>query len=182
MNKQDPIEQLFTSLEGQFDTEMPAPGHEARFLKKLQDTEQSKAKERKRPIWTIVSIAASIALILTVGLQIVQQNNSAIEADPEFAKTENYFASVLKTEIEKLEAENDPIAKKLVDDTMLQLGKLEADYAKLKEAVDQPGDQKLILHAMITNFQTRINLLQDVLNKIEEIKNLKNDNYENHVI
>jgi hypothetical protein len=35
---------------------------------------------------------------------------------------------------------------------------------------------------MITNFQTRIDLLQDVLDQVENIKNLKNYNDANYTI
>ena len=129
-----------------------------------------------------MAIAASLALVISVGLNIFNSTSNAPTENNEFKKTEFYFASVLQTELDKLEAEKDPFTQKLVDDTLLQLNKLEEDYQKLEKALEQPGDQKLILNAMITNFQTRINLLQDVLTQIEEIKKLKNDSHENNVI
>ena len=181
MNNQDSIEKLFKDLQGQFDTEMPMPGHEDRFLQRLQKTQVIPEKQPRRNTWKFLAIAASLALLVSIGLRIV--NTPAESAiDPEFKKTEYYFASVLKTEMDKLEAEKDPVTARLVDDTMQQLHKLDEDYKGLQEALQNPGDQKLILNAMITNFQTRINLLQDVLTQIEEIKKLKNNSDENNVI
>ncbi|WP_224491051.1 hypothetical protein [Robertkochia flava] len=181
MNKQDSIETLFKNLEGQFDTEMPNKGHEARFLQKLQQVKDTPEKRSGPITWTILAVAASFALIISIGLGVFNTTGENT-ADPEFKKTEYYFASVLRTEIEKLEAEKDPVTAKLVEDTMTQLNKLEGDYKNLEKALQQPGDQSMILHAMITNFQTRINLLQDVLIQIEEIKKLKNNSDENNVI
>lgn len=182
MNKQDSIEKLFSDLQGQFDTEMPMPGHEDRFLARLQKEQPATGAPVKKINWSFLAIAASLALIVSVGLGIFFNQTPADTTDQEFKKTEYYFASVLKTEVEKLKAEKDPVTQKLVDDTLLQLNKLESDYSNLEEALQKPGDQKMIIHAMITNFQTRINLLQDVLTQIEEIKNLKNNSNENHVI
>ena len=56
------------------------------------------------------------------------------------------------------------------------------DYIKLEGELLNGGNSKLILSAMITNFQIRIDLLNDVLNQIETIKNLKNYNDENFTI
>jgi len=65
---------------------------------------------------------------------------------------------------------------------MIQLKKLETNYKQLETDLINGGNDKLILSAMITNFQTRIDLLQDVINQIETIKNLKNYNDENLTI
>lgn len=35
---------------------------------------------------------------------------------------------------------------------------------------------------MITNFQTRIDLLREVMERVEEVKQFKNENYENTTI
>ena len=182
MNKQDSIDKLFDNLQGQFDLEHPQPGHEERFLKRLQQHQPVEKAAPKRSIWPVLAIAASFALVISVGISVFNAGNPANQIDPEFKKTEFYFASVLQTEMEKLEAEDSPVTKKLVEDTMIQMNKLEADYLALEKKLQQPGDQKLILHAMITNFQTRINLLQDVLQQIENIKQLKNNSDENTII
>ena len=58
---------------------------------------------------------------------------------------------------------------------------MEKDYKELERNLIQGGNSKLILSAMITNFQTRINLLNAVLNQIETIKILKNNGNENTI-
>ncbi|MGB6150661.1 MAG: hypothetical protein WBG48_01610, partial [Pricia sp.] len=66
-----------------------------------------------------------------------------------------------------------PQTRRIIDDSMAQLKKLEADYAQLEQDLVNGGNSKLLLSAMITNFRTRIDLLQDVMDKIESLKNLK---------
>ena len=65
---------------------------------------------------------------------------------------------------------------------MIQLNKLEINYKKLEQDLLNGGNSKLILSAMITNFQTRIDLLQEVMDKIENIKTFKNYDDENITI
>jgi len=65
---------------------------------------------------------------------------------------------------------------------MLQLQRLETGYQNLEQDLVNGGNSKLILSAMITNFQTRIDLLQDVIDQISTIKTLKNQNDANFTI
>jgi len=134
----------------------------------------------------LFAIAASIAVLFTVGLVAVQSGPSAkdqlAEISPEAANTEFYFASLIEEQVKVLQEESTPETKAMVDDTMLQLRKLENDYNTLEKDLLEGGNSKLILSAMITNFQTRIDLLQEVLDKIDTIKILKQTIDENYSI
>ena len=65
---------------------------------------------------------------------------------------------------------------------MTQLQRLNKDYETLEKDLVNGGDSKIIMSAMITNFQTRIDLLKEVLSQIENIKNLKSQNDESFTI
>ncbi len=177
--KEDDIDNLFKNLEGSFDLKAPAHGHEQRFLEKLNKQQGTKILRTKNRLWwKPLSIAASIAIlcIVTYGLYqskptLEQQVN---KISPEVSRTEFYFASLIEQQVNQLKNESTPETKKIVDDTMVQLKKLETNYTELEHDLVNGGNSKLILSAMITNFQTRIDLLQEVLNTIETIKNLKN--------
>ena len=58
---------------------------------------------------------------------------------------------------------------------MKQIETLENKYEQLKEDLSESGDDSRVIYAMISNFQNRIDLLQNVLQKIEEIKPLVDD-------
>lgn len=181
--KKDNIDALFEHLNGQFDIETPLAGHEDRFLTKLKNQNGTKNLSRSNSNWwKPLSVAASLALIAVLGLGIFGNNQTEAEKSPEVAKTQYYFASLIAQEMEKIGEEATPETQKLVDDAMSQIKKLENDYKKLEADLEANGNTKRILSAMITNFQTRINLLEDVLNQIEEVKQLKNNQNENHII
>lgn len=186
MNKKDKLDELFDRLEGQFDVEEPNTGHQDRFLQKLNGTKTSPGKPGKRLIrlWKPLSIAASIVILLTVGLNISNNLNreTTAEVPEEIEKAQFYFTALINKEIEKVNAEATPDTKEVIEDAMKQIKKLEEDYKTLEKSLVEDGNTKQLLHAMITNFQVRINLLEDVLEQIENVKQLKQTEYENIAI
>ena len=187
MKEDRTIEELFKTLQGSFDTEEPAEGHQQRFLDKLSNANGVvRLAPKKRNWWRPLSIAASIILLFAVGASLYTNQPSMDEQlakiSPEASQTQFYFANLIEEQIKELENESTPETKILVDDTMAQLTKLEINYKKLEQDLINGGNSKLILSAMITNFQTRIDLLQEVMDKIENIKTFKNYDEENITI
>lgn len=180
--KEENIDALFKALEGNFDTARPPEGHRDRFLEKLQPSGVVSITKTKKSWWKPLSIAASIAILFAVGMGIVNSNPSieqqVAEISPEASESHFYFASLIEEQVKELESKSSPETKKMIDDAMLQLEKLETNYAKLEQDLLNGGNSKLILSAMITNFQTRIDLLQDVMNRIDTINNLNTLNDE----
>ncbi|MCK5441378.1 MAG: hypothetical protein KAJ23_05775 [Maribacter sp.] len=185
--EKDELKDVFSALQGHFDTEEPRAGHQERFLDKLNKANQVVTLNKpKRNWWKPLSIAASIAVLCLVAIGINNSGGTVEEQvakiSPEVGNTQVYFASLIEDQVKKLENESSPETQKIISDTMVQLKKLETNYSKLEKDLLNGGNDKLILSAMITNFQTRIDLLQDVINQIETIKNLKNYNDENFTI
>lgn len=181
------LENLFEKLQGSFDIEEPVAGHQHRFLEKLENPYEGVKRHRKKTSWwKPLSIAASIAILCAIGIRLYDSEDTieeqVAEISPEASNTQFYFANLIEEQVKQLESESTPENKKMVDDTLIQLKKLEADYAVLETDLLNGGDSKIILGAMVTNFQTRIDLLQDVLKQIETIKNLKDFKDENLTI
>lgn len=185
--EKDKISQLFDQLQGTFDIEEPAGGHQHRFLEKLQAAQGVVSIQKKKNTWwRSLSIAASAAILLAIGFGMFNTaptiDQQVAEISPEVSQTQFYFASLIEDQVRQLESESSPETQKIIDDTMIQLKKLDANYKVLEQDLLNGGNSKLILSAMITNFQTRIDLLQEVLDQVSTIKNLKNYNDENYTI
>jgi len=178
--KKDTLNELFDRLQDDFNFEEPQMGHEDRFLQKLNQNKGVVGLQPKRTNWwKPLSIAASIAVICVLGLQLFSGQpdikERVVEIAPEVSQTEFYFASLIEEQVQLLQDERSPETTQLIDDTMAQMAKLEANYKNLEQELVNGGNSKFILNAMITNFQTRIDLLKEVLNTVEEIKNLKHN-------
>ena len=172
--KEDRIDELFKRLEGSFDVHETPNNHRERFLDKLNASE--KPSVRKINWWKPLSIAASIAILVAVGSVFFKKNPS--EADlasvsPEMKQTQSFFTTTINEELATLKSLTDPEAKNLVEDALKQIEILEDEYNGLKKDLAESGNDKRVIYAMISNFQNRIDLLEQVIEKIEEIKNLK---------
>ncbi|CAN0602141.1 unnamed protein product, partial [Ectocarpus sp. 12 AP-2014] len=177
--EKDNIEQVFEDLKGSFDIQEPNNGHENRFLEKLNLGDKVAALPVKKTTWWKgLSIAASVAVLIALSIGFFNQNssieNQVAKVSPEVSNTQFYFANLIEEQVKELQAKDSPETQKIVADTMVQLNNLETDYSRLEKELLDGGNSKLLLSAMITNFQTRIDLLQDVLEQIETIKKLKN--------
>ena len=175
---------IFENLKSDFDTEEPNAGHDNRFLTKLnnQNREVITLSQPKSNFWKpFLSIAASIVLIVSVFIGINKYNepHDLASISPEMAETQNFFTTAISAEIEKLNNELTPEFQDLVVDALFQIELLEQNYNRLKEDLTVSGNDKRVISAMISNFQDRIDILNNVLNQIDELKSEKNEQNEN---
>ena len=99
---------------------------------------------------------------------------------PELSQTQDYFTTAINNELASLNNERTPETETIIKDALEQINLLEIEYENLKIDLTESGDDKRVIYAMISNFQNRIDLLQNVLKQIEEVKQLNNNNNENN--
>lgn len=174
--KKDNIDQLFNRLSGAFDTDMPSANHKATFLEKLQVAQEEipEVKVRKLQWWKPLMVAASVLVIAGMLFSNINTTESKQLADisPEMQETQDFFTRTIERELFEIKKQTTPATEKLVNDAMLRMEKLETNYNKLQDDLEQSGEDKRVIYAMIDNFQNRIDLLQQVLEHINAIKNL----------
>lgn len=155
-----------------FDIEEPPMGHHQRFMDKLNGIEK---KKRKFPYRTVLSLAASIVILLGLWMNFntATPEKPLAKLSPENRETQEYFSSVIRKELAALKQESSPETKPILDDAFRQLGQLDHDYNKLMKELSEKGENRQIIHAMITNLQTRISFLEKVETQIDNIKQFK---------
>lgn len=174
------LEKIFKELESQFDIEEPNIGHFDRFKAKLN-------KEKKPSIlfrlWPFIAIAASIILFFGVllGKSFSNQGMELATVSSEMGETQNFFVATIKKELASIEKQRNPETEQLITDGFQQLDILEKQYGKLTLELKESTADKRIIYAMISNFQQRIEVLQNLLIQIEDVKQLKANNNENNV-
>lgn len=185
--KTDNLKDLFDELD--FDVAQPAAHHDERFLKKLQQHNAKKRSKKSNVIslWGPIMAIAACLLVAIVLFQGVYGNPFTTHQDlanvsPEMKQTQDFYASVIKTELENLQEQKTPETEAVIEDALKQLETLENDYQKLKKDLGKSGQDKRVIYAMITNFQQRIDLLKTVLDKVETINTLKNTPHESTII
>ncbi|WP_204345919.1 hypothetical protein [Psychroserpens algicola] len=183
MNK-NTIDELFKNLEGTFDTEMPNLGHDNRFLAKLQQQDTIvESPPKKTSYWKpFLAVAASIVICLSVFTVFEQQEPELMDLasiSPELSQTQSFFTMAIEQELVALEAQRSPETEDMIQKAMNALKVLEDDYQALKIDLTESGNDKRVIYAMISNFQNRIDVLKNVIEHIEEVKNFKNNQNEN---
>ena len=174
-NENKRLDKLFNHFEGQWDFEEPSLGHQERFLNKLN------GKRKKKSLLYRISIPAAAAIVIVTGIMLTSlpgKQQVAVKVSPQTEKTQLYFASIIEKELAKVEKEDSPETKKLVQDALLHMQELESDYTKITQELEKKGENKQLIHAMLTILQTRISFLEDVLIKIENIKKIKANYHE----
>ena len=200
MKEKDPWKELFEPLQGQWDTEEPLEGHQNRFEARLmaaaeltkQEEEEAEEEPRVRALWSKnigwkpLAVAASLALLIGLGVRLgsgpAPIQEQIVEIAPEVQQTDFHFASLLEQQVETMQGLASEDNQELIESTLVHLNRLDADYRKLQEELVNGGNSKLLLQAMIINFQTRIDLVQQVIEQIEQYQLTKTLNDENFTI
>lgn len=180
-------------------------GHEKRFLERL---DEELPKEEKSTGWSqFLKIAAVIAVILAAGLFYFSRNSSEeigtqivdteepvektseetiktnsdyrlSDVSPEFKKVEDYYMASLNIQLAKIDLT--PENKALVDSFMAKLETLDQEYISLNTEIEESGINEETVEAMIANLQLRLDLLKKLKDKLNELKQSKNEHYENY--
>ncbi|WP_299520843.1 hypothetical protein [Winogradskyella sp.] len=171
--KKDILDDLFENLKGEFDINEPNEGHEHRFLDKLKastDTKNSSGINWK----PFLAVAASLVICFSVFTTINsdQEVVDLASVSPELSETQDFFTATIETELKKLNQERSPLTQKMISDALEYIESLEKEYENLKISLTENGNDQRIIYAMINNFQSRIDILNNVLDEIEKLKQL----------
>lgn len=165
-----------------FDFHEPDSGHEKRFLARLnKPVDIEKGGSTLKMSWKpFLMVAASITLMMVLVLGTGQTNERDLASvSPEMATTQDFFTTAIQAELQKLDSEESPEFQNLIVDALFQISLLEQEYLQLKKDLEISGNDKRVIHAMINNFQNRIDILKQVSEQIDQVKQLKNDSNEN---
>lgn len=176
--KKDNLNQLFENRTDEFDVEVPNLGHQDRFLSRLNSVDSKVVETKSKSVnyWKpLLAVAATLVLCFSLMTIFMQQPKTSdlASVSPELSKTQDFFTSTIENELNKLNKERTPETKALIDDALKQLKILETNYETLKKDLTKSGDDKRVIYAMISNFQNRIDVLQNVMERIADVKHLK---------
>jgi hypothetical protein len=162
-----------------YDIYEPEDGHIERFQSKLnpKNTKYFISKYIK------YSMVASVALILGISLSLFLKSEVDLASvSPELKQTQNYFEGSIYEEIAVIKKMETLENKSIIDDGLSEISEIENDYEKLKEELNRNGYNKSIIHAMIMNYQQRMEVLQGIIENIEINNNLKHHKNETNSI
>lgn len=176
---------------------MPA-GHQAIFKRRLS---KELPKAQKNSYW-FLKIAASVIIVVGIGFGAFKMANSPIDAkmatttsekpekvteqprmitlgdlSPDLKKVETYYVANINLELSELNVT--PQNKQLLDGYLARLGVLNTEYESLTKELNTIGPNEKTVTALINNLQLRLQLLQKLKEKLNELKLENNETFKN---
>ena len=168
-------------------------GHAGRFQDRL---EREFPKQNGKRSYFRLSVAASLVLALGLGIYWVSQTRkgnpdskttivdvetktansvgiSLGDLSPDLKKIEDYYVANINLQLSALEF--DTSTKTLVDGYMERLAELDQEYERLNTELNTLGPNDDIIAALIKNLQLRLQLLQRLKTKLNQLKSSKNE-------
>ncbi len=164
-----------------FDDSTPREGHEERFLEKLYST-----GERKLQFRHVLQIAASVAILLTSGIILVRVNKSGDkvarqEIPASVMEADTYYTSQVDARYDQISAfdfDSDEEKALLLD----ELKDLDDYQQKLmKDLQANPGDDRVI-NALIRHYQLKLEVLDQIIIQLNQIKSETSPTHENESV
>ena len=192
MKEKDYIEELIANnLEALNDNE-PFEGHFDRFEEKLK----AQHKSRKLTWNMVLKVAAVVVFALLAtnqafiyfssdsqGLLLNATKNEKItlaSVSPEYKEVEFYYTTSINTGLEQWNALTQEGMISEDEEAMMQneLKEFERLYKNLQsDLASNPNDERVI-NAMLEFYQTKLSLINMIVNKLEEVKQQKNNHDE----
>jgi hypothetical protein len=171
---EDSIIEIFKKFENQWDIQELPSNHSERFLIKQKSSKHPKTE------WYPLPIAVSILLL--VGLFYLfnkaEPTNDFRLASAETQRTDSIFSVMVQNELMEINKKKSPLNKKIVNDALKQMQLMDADYEKIKKEIIENGESQQIIYAMIHNFKTRIEFLENVLLQLNNAEKLNTTYHE----
>ncbi len=168
-------------------------GHENRFMDRLEK-ELPVSRKRSYNFW--LSIAASAIVLFGLGFFLISQSEqidpdpkttivdtntkdesivpiSLGDLSPDLKKIENYYVTNISLQLSELDF--NPGNKALVDSYMEQLAELDSEYNRLNNELNELGPNDDTISALINNLQLRLQLLQKLKTKLNQLKSSENE-------
>lgn len=176
------IEDIIRNNKEYFDSEEPSEGHFERFQRKLEVRFQPMAV--RRSIVPYLLKAAVVTLLVTLSslwiwdhfLRPDRDRMSLSEVSPEFREVENYYVhqvNLMESELGNIEVKGNEEQKRIL---LKEMKSMDSVYVQLqKELKANPNDERII-NAMIEHYQTKVDVMNYILNQFKAIRNENQNN------
>ena len=182
------IEEIIRENRNIFDEKEPMDGHLDRFNWKLEKRLHS--NDSKRSIVPYLLRAAVVTLLVTLSSlwtwdHFIRPGSSRTtlgQVSPQYKEVESYYihqVNMMEGEIVNLDFKNNPEQKTML---VQEMKSMDSVYVSLqKELKSNPNDERII-NAMIEHYQTKIEVMNYILNQLRTVKNGNENKTENEKV
>ncbi|RMA57940.1 hypothetical protein [Ulvibacter antarcticus] len=173
-------------------------GHEARFEARLAESFPKKQKNRSF-VWMKIAAVGIVLIGLAyfgyqqlavkdrIDTQVVDVETPQKEAAPQFTlgdispdlkKIEEFYETGINVQLASLKITDEN--KEVIDGYMLRIRTLDEEYIRLNSEMNEVGPTEETVTALIDNLKLRLEMLFKLKNKLKELKNLENEQFNSY--
>jgi len=155
--------------ENDFDIHEPHENHEARFLQKIKPK-----KNNTISLWKWMSVAASIILFIGFSLGSYHQKKQfdLANVSPKMKEAQDFFVMTIRQELNEIEKYRNLDNENIIEDALDKIEELEKNYDVFKLELKTQENERLIIQRMITNYQQRLLVLENLLLQLESLNTI----------
>lgn len=166
-----------------FDNAEPEEGHYDRFIQKLGQISQTRMHSipyylKVAIVLLLVSLSSILIYEMVIQPRFERNIYSFGKLSPEYREVEDYFIRSINVKYNNLQNLNmeDKIQKDMIIEELREMDEI---YQSLsKELENDPNNERLI-NAMIQHYQLKLDILNDLTDQLEMIKNSISKNNQN---
>jgi len=180
----DKLENFIKDNRSDFDQFEPPADLWAKIERQLDEKQigitPNKPEKRERVVRLsfLIKLATSVIPILFAGIWFYQyqfkQSSYLSNIDPQLAQQQVHYASLIevkRSELKRIEKEEPQLYQEFSE----EIKKMDANFQKLKQDLPASPNQEETVKAMIRNLQIQIELLNQQLEIIQQINQLKKE-------
>ncbi len=160
----DNLEDFIRSNRSELDIDEPS-------LQLWNSIEEDLPSRRKRKLWTSLSVAASVLVLLAAAYVLGLNQSNSQQLNQEFFASESHFqefqeaSDFYTTTIDHKMSQVKGMG--VEDDVINDLEQLDEVYNELREEMltSEYEDKEYLINLMIKNYKTKIDLLERIINK-----------------
>ena len=130
-------------------------------------------EHKVHPMWKWMAVAATMLLLISVGYiaGTKSQPESRVAGWDEFQEAEKYYQSKIDTKMDEIKSL--PVSSEVLSDIQT----LDEVYAQLRKQLleDPHADSKVLLSAMIKHQKQKLEVMDEILHRVEKYKKNEND-------
>lgn len=178
------FEKYIKEHRAQLDSDRPRQGHEERFMQKLDRLAE------QRPVRTvrfrhILQVAASLAIILTSAVLLIRHSEpdarAMNELPPSIMEADIYYTSQVEdkyNQISDFKFEDEEEKTVLLN----ELNDLESYHQQLMKDLEANPDDDRVINALIRHYQVKLEVMDQIIIQLNQIKSETSEQHENESI
>lgn len=193
----DELKKFIEQNRSQFDDCEPMDGHFDRFMQKLEAEQRHTIGRSRTQILKIAAVAV-IAIVLgaTVvstgihrGVRLIEAemanadpdapmklierttNYMKAKVEPEYSETQNYYISLVDNRLDEIR-KTETVDEQQKAELLKEMSEMDELFVNLQKELKANPDNPVLIDAMINHYQTKIEVLNQIITNLNSIKQL----------